>query len=54
MFLDVDWSHPFEQTWMSYMYQETKEGKLNPSVLLASPVWHNRIVYYEDHERREN
>jgi O-methyltransferase len=54
MFLDVDWAHPFEQTWMSYMYQETKEGKLNPAVLLASPVWHNRIVYYEDHERREN
>ena len=54
MFLDVDWAHPFEQTWMSYMYQETKKGNLNPAVLLASPVWHNRIIYYEDHERREN
>jgi hypothetical protein len=54
MFLDTKWAHPYEQTWMSYMYQETKKGNLNPAVLLASPVWHNRIVYYEDHERREN
>ena len=54
MFLDVDWAHPFEQTWMSYMYQETKKGNINPAILLASPVWHNRIIYYEDHERREN
>ena len=54
MFLDIKWAHPYEQTWMSYMYQETKKGNLNPAVLLASPVWHNRIVYYEDHERREN
>ena len=54
MFLDTKWAHPYEQTWMSYMYQETKKGNINPAVLLASPVWHNRIVYYEDHERREN
>jgi hypothetical protein len=54
MFLDTTWAHPYEQTWMSYMYQETKKGNINPAILLASPVWHNRIVYYEDHERREN
>jgi hypothetical protein len=54
MFLDTKWAHPYEQTWMSYMYQETKKGNINPAILLASPVWHNRIVYYEDHERREN
>lgn len=54
MFLDTKWAHPFEQTWMSYMYQETKKGNLNPAVLLASPVWHERIVYYKPEERREN
>ena len=54
MFLDVEWEHPFEQTWMSYMFQETIKGNLNPAVLLTSPVWHNRIVYYKPEERREN
>jgi hypothetical protein len=54
MFLDTKWAHPYEQTWMSFIYQETKKGNINPAILLASPVWHNRIVYYEDHERREN
>jgi hypothetical protein len=54
MFIDTKWAHPYEQTWMSYMYQETKKGNLKPAVLLAAPVWHNRIVYYEAHERREN
>lgn len=54
MFLDVQWEHPFEQTWMSYMFQETVKGNIKPAVLLASPVLHNRIVYYKPEERREN
>ena len=54
MFIETKWAHPYEQTWMSYMYQETAKGNLNPAVLLASPVWHNRIVYYKPEERREN
>jgi hypothetical protein len=54
MFLDVEWEHPFEQTWMSYMFQETVKGNIQPAILLASPVWHNRIVYYKPEERREN
>jgi ligand-binding SRPBCC domain-containing protein len=54
MFLDTTWGHPFEQTWMSHMYQETIKGNLKPAVLLASPINHNRIKYYEAHERREN
>jgi hypothetical protein len=54
MFLDTQWEHPFEQTWMSYMFQETVKGNINPAVLLTSPVWHNRIVYYKPEERREN
>ncbi len=54
MFIDTKWAHPFEQTWMSHMYQLTKEDKLKPAVLLASPIWHDRIKYYEPDERREN
>ena len=54
MFLDTEWAHPYEQTWMSYMFQETIKGNLKPAILLASPIKHDRIIYYEAHERREN
>lgn len=54
MFIDTKWAHPFEQTWMSHIYQETVKGNLNPAVLLASPIWHDRIKYYKPEERREN
>lgn len=54
MFLDVKWDHPHEQTWMSHMFQLTKEGKLSPAILLASPIWHDRIVYYNADERVES
>ena len=54
MFIDTTWGHPYEQTWMSHMYQKTVEGSLHPAVLLAAPIWHDRIKYYEPEERREN
>ena len=54
MFIDTKRAHPYEQTWMSHMYQMTKEGGLRPAVCLASPIWHDRIKYYKPHERREN
>lgn len=54
MFIDTKWNHPFEQTWMSHMYQMTKSGDLRPAVLLASPIWHDRIKHYKPEERREN
>lgn len=54
MFLDVTWERPYEQTWMSYMFQETRKGNLKPAVLLASPINHNRIAHYTPEERREN
>ena len=54
MFLDTTWARPYEQTWMSYMFQETKKGNLKPAVLLASPINHNRIEHYTPEERREN
>jgi hypothetical protein len=54
MFLDTKWSFPYEQTWMSHMYQETLKGKLNPGLLLATPTEHNRFDHYDGSERREN
>lgn len=54
MFIDTKWGHPYEQTWMSHMYQMTKRGELHPALLLASPIWHERIMYYKPEERREN
>jgi hypothetical protein len=54
MFIDTKWGHPYEQTWMSHMYQETKLGNIKPAILLAAPIWHDRIKHYEAHERREN
>jgi len=54
MFLDTTWANPFEQTWMSHMFQETRKGNLKPAILLASPIEHNRIIYYKPEERREN
>ena len=54
MFLDTKWAHPFEQTWMSHIYTLTKESIVNPSILLSSPITHNRIHFYEGSERKEN
>jgi hypothetical protein len=54
MFLNTDWANPYEQTWMSHMFQETIAGKLTPAVLLASPINHNRIFHYLPEVRREN
>lgn len=54
MFLETEWEHPYEQTWMSYMFQQTLNNNLNPAVLLASPINHNRICHYEPKSRREN
>ena len=54
MFLNTTWAHPFEQTWMSYIYQETLKGNIYPGVLLATPTEHNRFEFYSAEERREN
>ncbi len=54
MFLETKWEHPYEQTWMSYMFQETLKGNIHPAILLASPINHNRIAHYQLSERREN
>ena len=54
MFLDTVFENPYEQTWMSHMYQLTIKGELRPAVLLASIVTHNRFHHYAAEIRREN
>ena len=54
MFLTTKWAHPFENTWMSYMFQETKKGNLTPGILLMTPVEHNRFDHYSAELRKES
>jgi len=54
MFLNTTWAHPFEQTWMSHIYQETKKGNIKPGLLLITPTEHNRFEFYEGHLRKES
>jgi hypothetical protein len=53
-FLDTTWERPFEQTWMSHIYTLTLEGKVRPAILLASPITHNRVYFYEAEIRKES
>ena len=54
MFQETKWAHPFENTWMSYIYQETIKGNINPALLLLTPVEHNRFHHYSAGLRKEN
>ncbi len=54
MFIETKWAFPYEQTWMSHMFQETHAGRLRPAVLLASPIDHQREFHYELGERVES
>jgi hypothetical protein len=54
MFLDTTWAHPFEQTWMSHIYQLTREGKIAPGLLLLSPTEHDRFEHYAAGQRKES
>jgi hypothetical protein len=54
MFLETTWAHPFEQTWMSHMYQLIKSGDLNPGILLMTPTEHDRFEHYERGLRKES
>ena len=54
MFLDTKFEHPYEQTWMSFIYQDTIKNNIKPGVLLMTPTEHNRFEFYKAEERREN
>ena len=54
MFLDTTWAHPFEQTWMSHMYQLVKKGELFSGLLLLTPTEHDRFEHYNGELRKES
>jgi len=54
MFLTTKWDRPFEQTWMSYIYQETKKENLKPALLFATPTEHDRFEFYDGKLRKES
>ena len=54
MFLETTWAHPYEQTWMSHMYQELKKDKLNFGLLLLTPTEHDRFDHYSRELRKES
>jgi len=54
MFLTEKWARPFEQTWMSYIFQRTIKGEINPGILLLSPTEHDRFDHYDRKLRKES
>lgn len=54
MFLDTTWSYPYEQTWMSHMYQLLKKDELHPGLLLLTPTEHDRFEHYDRSLRKES
>jgi len=48
------WAHPFEQTWMSYIFQETIKGNIKPAMLLMTPTEHDRFDFYDGKLRKES
>ena len=53
-YLETTWAHPFEQTLMSYCYQETVKGNVNPGLLLLTPTEHDRFDFYDAKLRKES
>jgi len=54
MFIDTKWTHPYEQTWMSHIFQLTREEIVRNGILLLTPTEHDRFDHYPKEERREN
>lgn len=54
MFIDTKWARPYEQTWMSHIFQETKKNKINAGLLLMTPIEHDRFEHYDGNIRKEN
>ena len=53
-YLETKWAHPFEQTLMSYCFQETVKGRIKPGILLLTPTEHNRFEHYDGKLRKES
>ena len=53
-YLETKWANAYEQTTMSYCYQETIKGRIKPGLLLLTPTEHNRFDHYDGKLRKEN
>ena len=53
-YIETQWAHPFEQTLMSYCYQETVKGNVKPGILLLTPTEHDRFDHYSRDLRKES
>jgi len=53
-YMETKFAHAFEQTSMSYCYQETIKGNIKPGLLLLTPTEHNRFEHYDGKLRKEN
>jgi hypothetical protein len=54
IFLDIKWNRPYEQTWMSNVFQLQKKGLVRSAVLGLSPINHVRFDYYPAEDRIES
>lgn len=54
VFLEIQYAHKYEQTWMSQVMMFMREGKLKVGSLLATVINHNRVYHYDGASRREN
>ena len=52
-YLKNKFDFPYEQTLMSYNFQETVKGNLKPGLLLITPTEHNRFDFYSAELRKE-
>ena len=52
-YLKEKFQYPYEQTLMSYNFQETVKKNLNPGLLLLTPTEHNRFDFYPKELRKE-
>jgi hypothetical protein len=53
-YLETKWQFSYEQTSMSYVYQETVKGNITPGLLLLSPIEHIRYEHYDGSLRKES
>ncbi len=54
IFLETQYAHKYEQTWMSLTSSMQRDGKIKAGCLLGSIINHNRMYHYGKGSRREN
>ena len=52
-FINTKWERPYEQTWMSHVFQMQKNKEIKAGCLLLIPISHDRFNHYKG-ERKES